>query len=325
MRVALQLIPIQSIFDFSPATPSRHPMNRPRRAFTLIELLVVIAIIAILIGLLLPAVQKVREAAARMKCQNNLKQIGLGLQNFHVTLEKFPPGYNYNATTDISEATWMYFLLPYIEQDNLYRTANLSQNFGSLPNQNNTISAAMLPSYTCPSDIPGNLVLSYYGKGNYVGNGGIGPMRSNWTNAAATIVTPGIFIINTQLRITDITDGTTNTAMVSEIRKVNGQDFRGVMHYPEGPIYQHNRTPNTSIPDDFRSSLCVSTPQVPCYGAYSAFNDRAVIMSVRSNHTGGVNVGLCDGSTRFVSNTISQQTWQWVGTYNQGEVLGSDF
>ncbi|WP_020470786.1 DUF1559 domain-containing protein [Zavarzinella formosa] len=298
--------------------------RRSRHAFTLIELLVVIAIIAILIGLLLPAVQKIREAANRMKCSNNLKQAGLGLQNFHDTQGKLPPAYNYNGTTDISEATWLYFLLPYVEQDNLYKTGNLAQNFGSLPNQNSTISAAMLPGYSCPSDIPGNLALGYYGKGNYAANGGIGPMTSNFTNAAASITTPGVFTINTQISLTDITDGTTNTAMASELRKVNGDDFRGVMHYPEGPIYQHNRTPNTSTPDDFRAGSCISTPQVPCYGAYTAYNNRAVIMSARSNHTGGVNVVLCDGSVRFVTNRVSQSTWQALGTISNGEVPGSD-
>jgi prepilin-type N-terminal cleavage/methylation domain-containing protein/prepilin-type processing-associated H-X9-DG protein len=299
--------------------------NRIRSAFTLIELLVVIAIIAILIGLLLPAVQKVREAAARMKCSNNLKQIALGLQNYHGVYEKFPAAYNYNASTDISEATWMYFLLPYIEQDNLYKTGNLAQNFGSLPNQNSQISAAMLPGYSCPSDIPGDLALSYYGKGNYAANGGIGPMTSNFTNAAASVTTPGVFTINTQLPILSITDGTSNTALVSELRKVPGNDFRGVMHYPEGPIYQHNRTPNTAIPDEFRSGLCISTPQAPCVGTYTAYNNRAVILSARSNHVGGVNVALCDGSVRFVTNGISQSTWQALGTASNGEVLGSDF
>jgi len=304
-------------------------MYRSRRpGFTLIELLVVIAIIAILIGLLLPAVQKVREAASRMKCQNNLKQIALALHAYHGAFDKFPPGYNYNATTDISEATWLFFILPFVEQDALFKTANLNQNFGSLPNQNNTISAAMLPLYSCPSDVPGNLALNMYGKGNYAGNGGIGPMRSSnaiWTNASLSITTPGVFIINTQIRLIDITDGTSNTALTSEVCKAPGDDFRGVMHYPEGPIYQHNRTPNTSIPDDFRTGLCKSQDYAPCVGVFADYITRAVIMSARSKHVGGVNVGLCDASVRFVSNGITQSTWQSLGTYNKGEVLGPDF
>jgi len=291
--------------------------------------LVVIAIIAILIGLLLPAVQKVREAASRMKCSNNLKQIGLGLMNFHNGESKFPPAYNYLATGDISEATWLYFLLPYVEQENLYKTGTITQNFGSLPNQNSTISATLLPGYSCPSDIPstsGNFGLGMYGKGNYAANGGIGPMNSNFSTPSTSIVTPGVFTVNTQVRITDITDGTSNTVLASELRKVTGpNDWRGVMYYPEGPIYQHNRTPNTSIPDNFRTGFCTSTTEVPCIGTYPNYLTRAVILSVRSTHTGGVNLVLCDGSVRFATNSISQATWQAVGTISQGEVLGPDF
>src|SRR5262245_10843060 len=129
-------------------------MCEQRKGFTLIELLVVISVISILIGLLLPAVQKVREAAARIQCQNNLHQIGLALHNYHDAKQAFPPGYvatvpyTDGATDTTPGWGWAAYLLPYIEQDNLFRQLNFNQ-----PVQNSPAIQTMVKPYLCPSDL----------------------------------------------------------------------------------------------------------------------------------------------------------------------------
>ncbi len=294
---------------------------RIRKGFTLIELLVVIAIIAVLIALLLPAVQQAREAARRSQCKNNLKQIGLALHNYHDTFNMFPNGYYY----PVGENTWILSIYPYLELTNLYKTQNLAQNFGSLPNNNTTISQTLVPGFQCPSDPNSGPSLTYYGRGNYAGNNGIGPqVNTSDVNPSAPARGPvAMFETRVNRGLRDVTDGSSNTALVSELVKAPADDFRGVMHYPEGPLYQHNRTPNTGIPDNFRSGVaCSNQTYAPCTGVYSAWNNRAVILSSRSRHVGGVHTLICDGSVRFVSDNINLTLWQNFGIHNDGNVLG---
>jgi prepilin-type N-terminal cleavage/methylation domain-containing protein/prepilin-type processing-associated H-X9-DG protein len=311
--------------------------GRPRsgRAFTLIELLVVIAIIAVLIGLLLPAVQKVREAANRMKCQNNLKQLGLAMHNFHDTNNRLPPGSvwaNPGASGDLigRESTWITHTMPYIEEDNVLKTGNLRELFGSR-GINDTIAGTFLKTFKCPSDSEVGLVLQaggnnigYRARGNYAANNGIGPMIE-W-DVPNTARPQGVFMLNSKPRLGELTDGTSNTVFIAEVIKVPGdRDCRGMMHYPEGPLYHHNRTPNSPVPDELRAFYCVSAPRAPCIGTFSSCCPKRLTMTARSHHAGGVNVLMGDGSVRFASDNISLVTWQALSSPRGGEVIGANF
>ncbi|MGI6416694.1 MAG: DUF1559 domain-containing protein [Thermoguttaceae bacterium] len=297
------------------------------RGFTLVELLVVIAIIGILIALLLPAVQAAREAARRSQCTNNLKQIGLAMHLHHDSKKMFPPGETSGRTTGTAQdkpvlphqCTWIAPLLPFIEQSGLDSKIDwtiVNADFYSGAGKN--IIALPLALFFCPSDTfpPAKSVGTVMARGNYVANNGIGPSIEYRDGPGHT--TPpymerpgGVFYINSWLRFSDIKDGTSQTVMISEIRcPKDPRDGRGVMHYPELPLYHHNRTPNSLVPDEIRQVYCLNTPEAPCVGTFTAWNNRKLIMTARSSHPGGVNVLLGDGSVRFVGETIALNTWQ---------------
>ena len=197
-----------------------------RRGFTLIELLVVIAIIAILLGLLLPAVQKVREAASRMKCSNNLKQIGLAMHNYHDSNGSFPPSYlasgaySDGATDTAPGWGWGAFILPYLEQDNLFRQLNLAQ-----PVQNSPAIQTFLKAYACPSDSPPPAAFGVPDAfGNIVAQAAPSSYAACVGGDESDTVGPsglGIFYRNSRTRMTDISDGTNSTILVGERAWVN--------------------------------------------------------------------------------------------------------
>jgi len=309
--------------------------NGRRSGFTLVELLVVIAIIGVLVALLLPAVQAAREAARRTQCSNNMKQIGLALHNHHDAKKLFPSGFLHlpGATggTMATDTTWVTYILPYMEAQNIFDLADFTLGFGSGdPNHRNAeFSSTQIPGMLCPSNPVGIDPWLTFARGSYVGNNGFGPLTEG--PAADKDERPdereGMFFLNSKMGFADMTDGSSNTVMVSEVINVKGTDQRGCMHYPEGPLYHHNHTPNSNTPDELRNGAFTSTPQAPAIGTFSGYPERLMLVTARSNHPGGVQVLMGDGSVHFVSETVALNVWQAVSTPRalDDEVIFSGF
>jgi prepilin-type N-terminal cleavage/methylation domain-containing protein/prepilin-type processing-associated H-X9-DG protein len=328
-----------------------------RRGFTLIELLVVIAIIGILISLLLPAVQKIREAAARLQCQNNLKQIALANMNYENANGTFLPGVGKNGCC---WGTWMIPILPYMEQAPLF---GFYTNFGGLDplprytgGSNATVASTRLKSFTCPSDVPqswgrwtkhnyvlnaGNTTFYQVGLplGGSPGSAGYTPFlgapfgwyeNSNLNNDSPFPYTnpptdPSKGTMGRPRKITEISDGTSNTLMASEALQGRGSDLRGFTWWGGAAGFTTYLPPNSTLPDVITGGICQSTtsPLMPCTETSTAAYPR--LMGARSLHTGGLNVALCDGSVHFVPNSISLPVWRAMSTSQGNEVFDSGF
>jgi prepilin-type N-terminal cleavage/methylation domain-containing protein len=298
------------------------------RGFTLIELLVVIAIIAILIGLLLPAVQKVREAAARSQCQNNLKQIGLALQNYHDSNNQLPPSMlsgSYGSRWDQGNGfNWAILILPYIEQQNLYNLLGAS-GLG--------IGVNTIKTYSCPTDpfasTPYNSGGVNYARGNYAANCGpaygLNGGQGTVAQVGGTYQGDGIFQIGTGLTLAQITgqDGTANTIMVGEVRAgPNANDVRGTWSLsqvgasfiggcPTGDCFGPN---DTGCCSDDINNYCTDAPQQRM-GCWSGGNGQA---NMRANHTAGANCVFVDGSVHLLNNSIDLTTYFWLLSRDDG-------
>ena len=301
---------------------------RPRpRAFTLIELLVVIAIIATLIGLLLPAVQKVRESASRMKCQNNLKQWGLAMHNYHDANGKFPIGARSNP-----RQTWVMHTWAYVEQGPLAQRNDLTKHFyqtpGTVPNTLDGLCGAGVPLYACPSDTGSDLnaaAATYQRRrGNYVVNWGNAYYDQPATGGAAPFAHAGGNRTRpADARLTTIPDGASNTLLMSEYlmaKSPDDDDWRGDIHNDDGVFkFMTVNTPNSSAPDVVNWAVPAADPLLmPVVKAGSQQN------AARSRHTGGVNAARCDGSVQFVRNSIPLATWRAMGTMDGSEVFADD-
>ena len=328
---------------------------RQNNGFTLVELLVVIAIIGILVTLLLPAVQAAREAARRTQCMNNIKQLGLALHNYHNAQGSFPPSAHFDPADGLPDAAtthyvnWVIIVLPFLEEQALYDLFDLSQPISHAVNRDPR--GVTLSVMLCPTD-HGRTMRKFnraaegdnWARGNYGANGSLGGYSTIWSGAAGPKAprwlsdwTRGVMGANVAVRINDITDGTTKTMLLGELRVgLAEMDRRGVwaMGGPgSSSLWMHGSDdgagPNSCLEGSDNIIACLEIEAVvgrdsmtrDCMGCCNSCptSNQA---TTRSQHNDGVYICLADGSVRFLSDFVEKGTHSEL---NPNTIVAADF
>jgi prepilin-type N-terminal cleavage/methylation domain-containing protein len=310
----------------------------PRRAFTLIELLAVVAVIAVLVGLLLPAVQNVRQSAARLQSQNNLKQIGLALHAHHDSLHRFPAGYQVDFAGQSGPAVvdagpgwgWATHLLPYLEQDNLHRQLRLDRPSADPVNAGPVRSfLKVFVNPAAPNAGPTMTVkdgsgskLAEFGIAHYVANNGQDESWAYDLRDLSGVPGTGPFYRNSRTTTAAVTDGLSNTVFVGEHTSVSDKTWVGVVPGAEVCPNDPGRYPFTECDAAATLVLCHSGPAAGEPGiVHPPSFPTCHVCQMYAPWPGG-NVLLGDGSVRFVPTGVNANTWAALSSMNKGDVPG---
>lgn len=313
-------------------------VSKNRRGFTLVELLVVIAIIGVMVGLLLPAVQAAREAARRMQCSNNLKQIGLALHNYESTYKAMPAG-----CTGIPNAagtsfnghgwTWHASILPFLEQNTLYDAVQGPDGMGNELGSTTSgkplvVRATIVPVFWCPSqpDVSNGAQKGGYQPSNYngnmgtrIGNGnddcictGVATLQDMMTNPWGCMNGNGIFYVRSKTRFADVIDGLSNTIFVSEVPDSGGDAMGGFSAGADRKaIFSGGADSNP--PTEMSEFLIAAETNDPINGGAEE--------AAGSWHPGGAHFLLGDGSVRFLSENMDMRIYRGISTRAEGEAV----
>jgi prepilin-type N-terminal cleavage/methylation domain-containing protein len=303
------------MFSPHPRPAGRRPVPACRPAFTLIELLVVVAIIAVLIALLLPAVQKVREAASRTRCQNNLHQLCLALHNYASAREAFPPAYAAASTNP--GWGWGAIILPLVEQDNLYKSLGVDTTVfgnGANPAQPTALMQTRLDIYRCPSE-PGpilNPMRLNHALANYRAVHGATTQPSFYVNQD----NGGVMFQNSKVKFTDIIDGTSQTTVIGECTLDEPSGKRAAIW--------SGMTGLRPAPGATANSVWISDVMWWVDEASAVINGPAP-QAFSSRHHGGAFFGFADGSVRFFREGGDGNTIRWLADRRDGNLVNPDF